>query len=175
MSDGQTTDEEKPRKVDIRRILVATDGSAQAFRALNEAIYIAALCDAQITLLMTVDLNDHVSAFEQVSMSGYVSAELKIAAYKFLADLMHVIPTEIPAHALVESGDPADAIVEVSEREDSDLIVIGSRGMSTLKSFFMGSVSQQVLQRAKCPVLVSKGMPDDWDEEADQAGFLPRI
>ena len=171
MSDGQEEQEER-REISVKRILVATDGSAQAFRALNEAIYLAALCDAQITLLMTVDLNDHVSAFEQVSMSGYVSAELKIAAYQFLADMMHVIPPEIPAHTRVESGDPADAIIEVAEQEESDLIVIGSRGMSSLKSFFMGSVSQQVLRRAKCPVLVSKGMPDDWDEEADQLGFL---
>ena len=172
MSDEEATPDEKPRKVDIKRILVATDGSAQAFRALNEAIYIAALCDAQITLLMTVDLNDHVSAFEQVSMSGYVSAELKIAAYQFLADLIHVIPPEIPAHTRVETGDPADAIIEVSEQEESDLIVMGSRGMSTLKSFFVGSVSQQVLRRAKCAVLVSKGLPDDWDEEADSEGVL---
>ena len=124
---------------------------------------------------MTVDLNDHVSAFEQVSLSGYVSAELKIAAYQFLADLMHVIPSDIPAHARVEAGDPADMIIEVAAQEESDLIVIGSRGMSSLKSFFMGNVSAQVLRRASCPVLVSKGMPDDWDEEAEQAGFLPRV
>ena len=161
------------KNISIKRILVATDGSAQAFRALNEAIYIAALCDSQITLLMTVDLNEHVSAFEQVSMSGYVSAELKIAAYQFLADLMHVIPPEVPAHTRVESGDPADTIIEVAEQEESDLIVIGSRGMSSLKSFFMGNVSEQVLRRASCPVLVSKGMPDDWDTEADNNGFLP--
>ncbi len=160
--------------VEIRRILVATDGSAQAFRALNEAIYLAAVCDAQLTLLMTVDLNQHVSAFEQVSMSGYVSAELKIAAYQFLAELMHVVPPEIPAHIRVESGDPAEAILSVAAEEESSLIVMGSRGMSSLKSFFMGGVSHEVVQKAPCPVLVSKGMPDDWDEEAEQAGFLLR-
>ena len=154
------------RLVTISNILVPTDGSGQAFKALNEAIHIAAVCDASLTLLMVVDLNQHVSAFEQVSMSGYVSAELKIAAYQFLAELMHVIPSEIPAHVRVEVGDPAEMIVSVAEEIEADLIVIGSRGMGSMVSFFTGSVSRDVLHNATCPVLVMKGVPDDWDEEA---------
>ena len=74
----------KPQTIRCDRILVPTDGSGQAFRAVNEAIQLAAVTGAQLTLLMVVDLNQHVAAFEQVSLSGYVPAELKIAAYQFL-------------------------------------------------------------------------------------------
>ena len=105
----------KPQTIRCDRILVPTDGSGQAFRAVNEAIQLAAVTGAQLTLLMVVDLNKHVAAFEQVSLSGYVPAELKIAAYQFLADLMHVIPSEIKAKTRVEVGNPSEVICDVAD------------------------------------------------------------
>ena len=152
-------------EISIKRILVPTDGSGQAFKALEHAIELAKLCESEITLLMVADLNANVSAFERVSISGQVPAELKIAAFQYLADLMHVIPIKVRAHTRVEVGDPAETIVRVAEEEESDLIVMGCRGMSTLKTFFTGTVSQYVMKNAYCPVLLCKGMPDDWEEE----------
>ena len=154
-----------PQPIRCDRILVPTDGSGQAFRAVNEAIQLAAVTGAQLTLLMVVDLNKHVAAFEQVSLSGYVPAELKIAAYQFLADLMHVIPSEIKARTRVEGGNPSEVICDVADEEQSNLIVMGSRGFGTFRSMLVGSVSHYVLQQAHCPVLIVKGMPDDWDDE----------
>ena len=152
-------------EISIKRILVPTDGSGQAFKALGQAIDLARVCEAELTLLMVVNLNENVSAFERVSISGQVPAELKIGAFQFLAELMHVIPIEIRAHTRVEMGDPAELITYVAEEEESDLIVMGCRSMSTLKTFFTGTVSQYVMKHAYCPVLLCKGMPDDWDEE----------
>ena len=154
-----------PQPIRCDRILVPTDGSGQAFRAVNEAIQLAAVTGAQLTLLMVVDLNKHVAAFEQVSLSGYVPAELKIAAYQFLADLMHVIPSEIKARTRVEVGNPSEVICDVADEEQSNLIVMGSRGFGTFRSMLVGSVSHYVLQQAHCPVLIVKGMSDDWDDE----------
>ena len=105
----------EPQAIHCDRILVPTDGSGQAFRAVNEAIHIAAMTGAHLTVLMVVDLNKHVAAFEQVSLSGYVPAELKIAAYQFLADLMHMIPPEIKARTRVEVGNPGEVIVDVAD------------------------------------------------------------
>ncbi|MCI6606395.1 MAG: universal stress protein [Mitsuokella jalaludinii] len=110
----------KPQTIRCDRILVPTDGSGQAFRAVNEAIQLAAVTGAQLTLLMVVDLNKHVAAFEQVSLSGYVPAELKIAAYQFLSDLMHVIPSEIKARTRVEVGNPSEVICDVADEEQSN-------------------------------------------------------
>ena len=114
---------------------------------------------------MAVDYNKEVAAFEQVSLGGYVPAELQVAAYKFLADLMHVIPPEIRAHTRVEIGDARDIIVDVATEEESDLIVMGSRGLGTLGGILTGSVSSYVLAHAPCPVLLCKGMPDDWEDD----------
>ncbi len=154
-----------PQPIRCRRILVPTDGSGQAFKAVSEAIHLAAVTEAELTLLMVVDYNKNVAAFEQVSLGGYVPAELKIAAYRFLADMMHLIPPEIRAHPRVEAGDPRECITAVAEEEESDLIVMGSRGFGTFRSLLVGSVSRFVLEQAPCPVLLVKGLPDDWDEE----------
>lgn len=158
--------ERAPQQVSCQRILVPTDGSGQAFKAVLDAIHLAAATGAELTLLMVVDYNKNVAAFEQVSLGGYVPAELKVAAYRFLADLMHLIPPAIRAHPRVEAGDPRELIVSVAEEEESDLIVMGSRGFGTFRSLLVGSVSRFVLEQAACPVLLVKGLPDDWDEEA---------
>ncbi len=153
------------RDLKLERILVPTDGSGQAFKALSQAIHIAAACDAELTLLMTVDLNENVSAFEQVSLSGYVPGELKTAAFQFLAELMHVIPREIRALPRVEVGAPGEVIVDLAESEEYDMIIMGSRGFGTFRSLLMGSVSSYVLRHARCPVILVKGMPDDWEDD----------
>ena len=153
------------RKIECKRILVPTDGSGQAFKAVNQAIEMARATGAEMTVMMAVDLNRNISAFEQVSMSGYIPAELKVAAFQFLADLMHVIPPEVQAHTRVEIGDPGECIADVAEEEESDLIVMGCRGFGTIRSLLVGSVSNYVMKHVTCPVLLVKGMPDDWDEE----------
>ena len=153
------------RNIECKRILVPTDGSGQAFKAVNQAIEMARATGAEMTVMMAVDLNRNISAFEQVSMSGYIPAELKVAAFQFLADLMHVVPPEVNALTRVEIGDPGECIADVAEEEESDLIVMGCRGFGTIRSLLVGSVSNYVMKHVTCPVLLVKGMPDDWDEE----------
>lgn len=60
----------------------------------------------------------------------------------------------IQAEEVVEVGEPAEVIIEVAERYKVDAIVIGSRGHGFVKRVLLGSVSNQVLQHAPCPVLV---------------------
>ena len=150
-------------EISCNRILVAIDGSQQTFKAVNEAIQFSVITNAELTILMVVDYDKNVSAFEQVTLSGYVPAELKVAAYKFLAELMHVIPSEIKAHTRVETGHPGEIILAVAEEEASDLIIMGTRGLGAVHSLLAGSVSNHVVQYAKCPVLLCKGITNDFE------------
>ena len=120
------------------------------------AIELSRAADAELTILMVIDYDAHISAFEQVSMSGYLPAELKVAAYCFLAELMHEIPCSVRAHTRVEEGDPAEVTVAVAAEEESHLIVMGSRGFGTFKRIAFGSVSTHVTRHAHCPVLLAK-------------------
>jgi len=51
-------------------------------------------------------------------------------------------------------GVPADEIVKVAQSEMVDLIVLGSRGLTEVRAFLLGSVSDRVSHRAKCPTLI---------------------
>lgn len=151
--------------IEIKNILVPTDGSGQAFKAVNQAIHIAAVCNARITLMMCVELEKNIAAYEQVSMSGYIPSELNAAAYDFLSELMLVIPNNIKVKTRVELGEPGETIVEVSKYDDCDLIVMGSHGFGSAEEKVMGSVARYVLENSERHVIFVKGMPDDWDEE----------
>ena len=151
--------------IKLKNILVPTDGSGQAFKAVNQAIHIAAACEAQITLMMSVEIDKEISAFEQVSLGGYIPSELNAAAYEFLSELMMVIPRNIKVKTRVEIGEPGEVINDLAQSGDYDLIVMGSRGFGGFNNDNLGSVSAYVLANAPCPVIIVKGLPDDWDDE----------
>ena len=63
---------------------------------------------------------------------------------------------KVNVNILIESGHPAETIARVAAEGNYDMIIIGSRGLGGLKKFFLGSVSNAVLQEASCSVLVVK-------------------
>ncbi|MGE1062464.1 universal stress protein [Megasphaera paucivorans] len=137
-------------------ILVPVDGSEQSLRALEKAAYIAGLSGADLTLLHVVDLNKKISSFEQVSTGGYIPLELKEKGCQLLTDLRHRISANIQTEIVVEIGNPAEIIVKYAKAHETDLIVIGNRGLGKLKQVIMGSVSQYVLLRSSCTIMIVK-------------------
>ena len=93
-------------------------------------------------------------------------AEYTLATARVQAELAEILITEAKEHAesrgverercLTEGGDPAGAILEVAEHENTDLIVMGSRGLGALKSLLVGSVSQKVSHLAPCSCITVK-------------------
>lgn len=57
---------------------------------------------------------------------------------------------------VLEEGDPVNRILECAERENADLLVVGSRGLSNLKGLFLGSVSHKLSQLARCTCITVK-------------------
>lgn len=163
--------EEPQSEQKIKHILVPTDGSGQAFKALLKAIQVAEFYDAKITLLMCVELENDVAAYEQVSMSGYIPSEMNAAAYDFLSELMVVIPNEIKVKTRVEIGDPGENIIDIAKNDKCNLIVMGEKGFGTFGKEGIGSVAAYVKENAPCQVVLTEGMPDDW---ADDENFLPK-
>lgn len=87
------------------------------------------------------------------------------------------------AEARLLMGSPADQILREAEEREADLVVVGRRGLGGLKRLLMGSVSEGVVQHARCPVLVICGdgeawpparvvIADDSSEDARRAGEL---
>lgn len=161
-------------KVEVKKILYATDLSESARYAFAYAVSLANLYGAGITFLHVIE---GVPESLDASVIGYVSADrweeikkrhveeakksltgkirvrhdvaIKEAMGEF-AEKVAFVPDEI----LVESGDPVDQILEQAEERNCDLIVIGSHGHGVLEEAVIGSTARRVLRRSKKPVLV---------------------
>ena len=139
-------------------IVVGTDGSETANKAVNEAIDLAKALGARISL---------VSAYEPVP-----KARLREEARQTPADLQWMVnPREevdttlsdaadqirsagIEVEVFAREGDPADAILDVAEERDADLIIVGNKGMTGARRFLLGSVPNKVSHHAPCSVLI---------------------
>ncbi|MBA3327255.1 MAG: universal stress protein [Solirubrobacterales bacterium] len=139
-------------------IVVGTDGSDTAREAVKQAIMLASAVGARIEL---------VSAYEPVS-----DARLREEAVQVPDDLQWMVnPREDVDGTLSEAaaeireagvdvgvfprqGDPADAILDVAEERDADLIVVGNKGMTGAKRFLLGSVPNRISHHAPCSVLI---------------------
>ena len=157
----------KPESI-VKNILVPTDGSGQAFKALLQAISVAEAWGARITLMMVVKLDDDVADFEKVSLSGYIPSELTATAQNLLNELRQVVPDEFEVKTRVEIGDPAEEILNAST--DFDLIIMGNRSFGSFDKENLGSVAKFVQDNSKTPVIFAKGMPEDWDDENNFLG-----
>ncbi len=139
----------------ISKILVPVDGSENANKALEHALSLAKKYDSKVTLIHIVMRPKY--AFEMATATAELSSALLAEGREILKKTQEIsnrfgVPTE---SKLVE-GNAAEEILRVADSEQSDLIVLGSRGLSAVKSFFLGSVSSRVSQHAKCPVLIVK-------------------
>jgi nucleotide-binding universal stress UspA family protein len=65
----------------------------------------------------------------------------------------------IPATGVLLRGDAATEIIEYAKAQQIDLVVAGSRGLSAVKGWWLGSVSRKLVHYAGCSVLVVKGLP----------------
>ena len=139
--------------IPIKKILVPLDGSANSFRGLDVAIHMARECHATITGLYVVGIvkpktNDPISPLEKILLNNAKKimnkAKLKAAQKGILF------------FDRVSYGDEDKRIVDVAERKNFDLIVIGSRGRGSAKEIFLGSTSNYVLHKSKKPVLIVK-------------------
>lgn len=136
----------------FNKILVAYDGSAHSERALELALKIAAEAEAAIGLVYAYD---KIPAFlgepdydTLISKAAFKAQELlnQVAA--------RLVERGVTAAVNVLQGSAADAILQVTEAEQYDLIVMGSRGLSDWQGVLMGSTSHRVLHHARVPVLV---------------------
>jgi nucleotide-binding universal stress UspA family protein len=143
----------------FRSIVVGTDGSDTATQAVKNAIDIAKAMDAKLQL---------VSAYEPVS-----STRLREERQQAPDDVQWSVNPREDVNGTLEDaadlareagvatvetfarqGDPADAILDVAEETDAELIIVGNKGMTGARRFLLGSVPNKVSHHAPCSVLI---------------------
>ncbi len=137
------------------KVLVATDGSECARRALESAIKMVKAPDGTLTIMHVLQLSPAVG-FGKKLTEEIESLFLKDAT-AFLEDQKREVEARgVKTDTILVKGNPAQAILHAAEEMNADLIVIGSRGLGGVKGLFLGSVSNAVVHGSKIPVLVTK-------------------
>ena len=143
----------------MKRILVATDGSAGADRAIEYAARTAKDYGAELLIVNVIGgygLPDKVfmafSSTQQIWLKELlesVSAELLTKA-RDLAWSVGVTTIQLESR----TGDVAQTVIEIGQQKSVDLIVVGKRGAGALAQLLLGSVSQKLVSLAPLPVTV---------------------
>ena len=139
-----------------RNIVIATDGSENTQRAISYGIEIAKLSGAIVHALYVVD----TSSFSSIPMSsdgGWEAmfeilrkeGERAVSAVKYQVEAAGVEVREV-----VWEGNPSNVIIEFSENNNIDLVVMGTLGKTGLDRFLLGSVAEKVVRSSTVPVMV---------------------
>ncbi len=143
-------------------ILVAVDGSAAADRALAEAIDLASISNAKLTV-MTIVPDLPGPAYGSAAASGFdltpVIRESEREYSNVLDRALDRVPEEIHAARVLARGRAAVRIVEQVRAGGHDLVVMGSRGHGDVRSLLLGSVSHSVLNTSPAAVLIVHSEP----------------
>ncbi len=154
---------------EVRKILYATDLSVNARYAFGYAASLAGCFSAGITVLHVLEeLSPNAVAIVgnllgeerwkdvRKRNEDQVVQSIKDRIEKFCDDMEHKL-TEcsfIIDSVIVEIGHPVDRIIRQAEKNNCDMIVMGSHGQGVLKEAMLGSTSRRVLRRSEIPVLV---------------------
>ncbi len=123
----------------IETILLATDASTASQAAENEAIDLAARLGSRLVVLSVIAGPPSVRASRQLAVEAIVQRARAGGA---------------AAAGLTWDGDAGESILEASEAEAADLIVVGTHERGAVGRLFLGSVSDYVVRHARCPVMV---------------------
>ena len=143
----------------FRKIMVATDDSELVKKAVDSAIEIVKLSEAKLYAV-------HVIALGGYSITPYIDTEWKKAMKEqFITEgkeaTTYVENVGRAANIAVESvileGSPVEEIVDFAEKNDIDLIVMGTHGRTGIQRFLIGSVAENVVRHSKKAVLVVRG------------------
>jgi len=139
-----------------KKILIATDGSKNSERAVQHGIKLAKPLNAEVIGTYIIDISAFLTLPETV-----VWDNVKDLLHKEGEKAAEFIKKEaekegVRVKTIVKEGSPSKDIVEIAEKENADVIIVGTAGRTGLDRFLLGSISEKVVRTAKCPVIVIK-------------------
>jgi nucleotide-binding universal stress UspA family protein len=139
------------------KILVGLDGSEYSLKALDFAIDLAKRYQSQLLLVHVVIRQIYaINPPEAGILAGTaIIRELEAEGKGILAKGEEAVKAHgLPVETRLKQGVPAEELLRTAVEDKVDLIVVGSRGLSQVKAFLLGSVSDKISHHAKCPTLI---------------------
>lgn len=142
----------------FNKILLAYDGSKASNKALGRAVELVKVTPgATLEIVHAFDFPRFFVGEGIAPIPASVNKEIYDLAEQTTEELRERIENaQINGKVEMIQGPPAEVILEYAKQNEMDLIVIGSRGLGGIREFVLGSVSHNVVQHAKIPVLVIK-------------------
>lgn len=137
------------KKPKLKKILVAVDGSKHADRALEYAVALARNYKASLALL-------HVEEDKLVRIGGPQVVDCVGTVGECILKDASTKAAGMSFDKLLKFGSPAETIIKVAQKANVDLIVVGSRGLSSVQRFLLGSVSDDISMHSRSSVLIVK-------------------
>ena len=144
-----------PSSLELKKVLVPVDFSACSRKALHYALAFTRQFRARLTLLHVIPTNYFIgSEFGPIDFP-LPDKELRQGSERQLAELASSeVGTAVPVQTAVRQGQPVQEIVQFAREQGTDLIILSTHGRTGLKHVLMGSVAENVVRYAPCPVLV---------------------
>ncbi|BAI80011.1 universal stress protein [Deferribacter desulfuricans SSM1] len=143
-----------------KKILVPVDFSDRSEISLAKALEIAENVGSKVVIVHVIEKkdNDLISMYLSKEQLEKINSDIKEFAEKQMDELIAKVGTgkTVYIEKRIVFGVPYDVIVDLTEKEDFDLVVIASHGRSGLEKFFYGSTTEKVVRRAACSVLLVK-------------------
>jgi len=143
-------------ETDIKKIMIATDGSENVKHAVDWGINLAKALQANV---IAINIVPRVGFMLSMRGDKWIQEyreylkEVGDEAIKYVVDVGQSKGIEVDT-IIIEDRNPIDAIIEYANANDIDLIVMGTCGMTGLTRIILGSVAENVVRHAKKPVVV---------------------
>jgi nucleotide-binding universal stress UspA family protein len=145
----------------MKRILVAVDGSRDSKKAVEKSTEISKCFDSEVLLLYVQKFpgvlvsEPEMKELRKSLESSVVKEELESRGKAILSEAKRLLrKNSIKVKTIMRWGHPAEEILKVAEEEKAEIIVMGSRGRR--RGILLGSVSKEVVERAKVCVMVAR-------------------
>ena len=141
----------------MKKILVPIDGSEYSKRAMVMAKELAEKFGSSIVLLNVIDFHFAAYPYDAKQFTENVMSTAKAHSDELLAEAkknFDVMADKVDVLRL--EGNPANEIIDFVNSSDVDLVVMGSHGMNVMQRFFIGSVTNRVLNHIKVPIFIVK-------------------
>ena len=145
--------------ISLKKILCPIDHSDCSKEALKYAVSFAMRDEAKLYLLHIIDIrsfNESLNAMPTQIPDNETLEQLRI---KLLDCIPEEIRDDMDVEAIVIQGIPFVEIISTSREKEIDMIVMGSHGRTGISHMMLGSVSEKVVRKAPCPVLIVR-QPD---------------
>ncbi len=141
-----------------KKLLVPLDGSPQAWRASEYAIKLAECMGSEVMFLHVIPALPPYENYQNQQQTGtyqQIHNDLLISGREIIEQAKQDFgKSSINVGFKMLWGNPAMEICRLAKDENYDLIIMGNRGLGSVKGYLMGSISNRVVRHASCPVMI---------------------